>query len=169
MDIGWIRLLLTRELTSFSRELELFPDESLIWNVVPGISNSAGTLALHVCGNLQHFLGAVLGGTGYVRDRDLEFSARGVSRATLLAEIRKTVQIVETVLSRLPGDALSAAYPAVPGGLRVPTGLFLLHLCAHLAHHLGQAGYLRRVLTGENVSSEPVAVKLLSGAAPGPA
>ncbi len=169
MDIGWIRRLLARELASFSRELELFPDESLIWTVVPGISNSAGTLALHVCGNLQHFLGAVLGGSGYVRDRDLEFSARGVSRAALLAEIRKTAQVVETVLSRLPEATLTTAYPAVPGGSEVPTGLFLLHLCTHLAHHLGQAGYLRRALTGDGRSSEPVSVKALSGAPPAPA
>ena len=169
MDIGWIRLLLTRELTSFSRELELLEDEGLIWKVAPGISNSVGTLALHVCGNLQHFVGAILGGTGYVRNRELEFSARGVSRATLLAEIRKTIQVVETVLSRLPESALSAGFPDVPGGGRVPTGLFLLHLNTHLAHHLGQAGYLRRVLTSENRSSEPIAVKALSGALPGPA
>jgi hypothetical protein len=169
VDIAWIRLLLTRELTSFSRELELFPDESLIWKIVPGISNSAGTLTLHVCGNLQHFVGAVLGGTGYVRNRDLEFSARGVSRAVLLAELQKTIQVVDAVLPRLPENALSADYPDVPGGIRVPTGLFLLHLCTHLAHHLGQAGYLRRVLTGENQSSGPVAVKALSGAPPTPA
>lgn len=169
MDIAWIRLLLIRELTAFSRELELFPDESLIWKLVPGISNSVGTLALHVCGNLQHFVGAVLGGTGYLRNRDLEFSARGVSRAMLLAELQKTIQVVDTVLPRVPENALSADYPAVPGGGRVATGLFLLHLCAHLAHHLGQAGYLRRVLTGENQSSGPVAVKALSDAPPGSA
>ncbi len=169
MDIAWIRLLLTRELTSFSRELELFPDESLIWKVAPGVSNSAGTLALHVCGNLQHFVGAVLGGTGYVRNRELEFSARGTSRETLLAEIRKTIQVVDSVLTRLPPAALSADFPDVPGGGRVPTGLFLLHLNTHLAHHLGQAGYLRRVLTGRSESSGAVAVKALSLAPPGPA
>ena len=164
MEIAWIRLLLTRELTSFVRELELFPDESLIWRVVPGISNSAGTLTLHVCGNLQHFVGAVLGGTGYVRNRDLEFSALGVSRAALSGELKKTIQVVDTVLSRLPEEAFSGEFPDVPGGGRVPTGLFLLHLCTHLAHHLGQVGYLRRVLTGESQSSGAIAIKALSAA-----
>jgi hypothetical protein len=166
VDTAWIRLLLSRELASFARELELFPDESLIWKTVPGISNSAGNLVLHVCGNLQNFVGAVLGGTGYVRNRDLEFSDRGVSRDILSAEIRKTIQVVDTVLSRLPEQALPADYPDVPGGGRVPTGLFLLHLCTHLAHHLGQAGYLRRVLTGENQSSGAIAIKALSAAPP---
>ncbi len=169
MEIAWIRLLLTRELTSFARELELFPDESLIWRVVPGISNSAGTLTLHVCGNLQHFVGAVLGGTGYVRNRDLEFSALGVSRAALSGELKKTIQVVDAVLSRLPGEVLSAGFPDVPGGGPVPTGLFLLHLCTHLAHHLGQVGYLRRALTGQNQSSGAIAIKALSGAPPGSA
>lgn len=164
MDTQWTRLLLIRELTSFSRELELFPDESLIWKTVPGISNSAGNLALHVCGNLQHFVGAVLGGTGYLRNRDLEFSARGVSRAVLLAELQETTHVVDTVLPRLPENALSADYPDVPGGGRVPTGLFLLHLGIHLAHHLGQAGYLRRVLTGQNQSSGAIAVRALATA-----
>ena len=163
-DTAWIRLLLTRELASFARELELFPDESLIWSIAPGISNSAGTLALHVCGNLQHFVGAVLGGTGYVRNRELEFSARGVPGEKLLAEIQETTRVVDTVLSRLPGAALSPDFPDVPGGGRVSTGLFLLHLVSHLAHHLGQAGYLRRILTGRNQSSGAIAIKALSAA-----
>ena len=164
MDIAWLRLLLTRELSSFSRELDLFPDEQLIWRTVPGISNPAGTLALHVCGNLQYYVGAVLGGTGYVRNRDLEFSARGVSRASLSAELQKTIHAVQAVLSGLPEQALPNEYPDVLGGLRVPTGLFLLHLSTHLAHHLGQAGFLRRCLTGENKSSGAIAMKALSGA-----
>lgn len=163
METAWIRLLLTRELTSFSKELDLFKDEALLWTTLPGVSNSAGTLALHVCGNLQHFVGAVLGGTGYQRNRELEFSLRDLSRATLSAELQKTIQVVQAVLSDLPASALSEEYPEVLGGLRVPTGLFLLHLSNHLAHHLGQAGYLRRILTGTNQSSGPLAIHGLSG------
>ena len=161
-DTAWIRLVLLRELAAFSRELDRFEDERLIWAVAPGISNSAGTLALHVSGNLQHYVGAVLGGTGYVRDRELEFSTRGLPRAALSAVLGTTVRVVVTVLSALPVDALSAEYPDVLGGIRVPTGLFLLHLSAHLAHHLGQAGYLRRFLTRENRSSGAIAMKALA-------
>lgn len=166
IDVGWIRLLLTRELRSFSRELELFHDERLIWTTAPGVSNSVGTLALHVCGNLQYFVGAVLGGTGYVRDRGLEFSTRGVSRSAISAELRETIDVVEATLSALPGRTLSAEYPDVLGGIRMPTGLLLLHLSAHLAHHLGQAGYLRRLLTGENETSGAIAMKELSSTPP---
>jgi len=163
MDSSWLSLLLTRELLAFSRELDLFRDESLIWSTVPGISNSAGTLTLHVCGNLQHFVGAVLGGSGYERNRDLEFSSRDIARAELQANLTTTTEVVQTVLAAFPEERLLEEYPDVLGGLRVSTGLFVLHLGTHLAHHLGQAGYLRRALTGENKSSGPIAMQALSG------
>jgi hypothetical protein len=153
---------MTRELSAFSRELDLFEDESLIWSTVPGIANSVGNLALHVCGNLQHFVGATLGGTGYVRDREHEFSARRIGRAELKANLATTSDVVRTVLSRLGGTDLDSDFPDLPGGLRVPSGLFLLHLSTHLAFHLGQTGYLRRMLTGENPqSSGAMAIRAL--------
>jgi hypothetical protein len=158
----WISLLLTRELSAFSRELELFQDEALIWATSPGISNSAGTLTLHVCGNLQHYVGAVLGNTGYARDRDREFSARDIPRRLLQANLAETIEVVRTVLADLPDPKLRAEYPDVLGGPRLPTGLFLLHLTTHLAFHLGQAGYLRRILTHANESSGAISMQVLS-------
>jgi uncharacterized damage-inducible protein DinB len=160
---SWIRRLLVRELAAFERELGLFPTDDLVWATLPGISNSAGTLALHVCGNLLHFVGGVLGGSGYVRDRDAEFSRRGVSREELAREIRQTILAIENVLPRLTPEDLALEYPEAVGGVRFPTGLFLLHLCTHAAHHLGQVGYLRRALTGETRSSEPISIKALAG------
>jgi hypothetical protein len=164
MDNDWTRLLLTRELAAFSRELDLFPDEALIWATVPGVANAVGTLTLHVCGNLQYYVGAILGNTGYVRDRDLEFSARDVPRTRLKAELAKTAEVVSTVLSGLPDESLAAEYPDVLGGPRMPTGLFLRQLTSHLAFHLGQAGYLRRALTGANESTGALSLKALGGA-----
>jgi hypothetical protein len=164
MSNEWISLLLTRELSAFSRELELFQDEALIWATLPGISNSAGTLTLHVCGNLQHYVGAVLGNTGYVRDRDLEFSARDIPRPLLQANLAGTSEVVRTALTYLPDQRLRAEYPDILGGPRLPTDLFLLHLATHLAFHLGQAGYLRRVLTRTNESSGAISMQALSAA-----
>lgn len=154
--------MLLRELESLERELSLFSKEEQIWSIVPGISNSSGTLALHLCGNLQHYIGAVLGANGYVRDRELEFARRGVSRAALVSEIRQTMGVVRDVLKGLTPDQLALEYPEEVAGARVATGLFLLHLASHLSHHLGQVGYLRRALTGENVSSGAISVKALS-------
>jgi uncharacterized damage-inducible protein DinB len=160
----WTSFLICRELRGFAREIELLADEARIWETLPGVSNSVGTLALHVCGNLQHFVGAVLGGSGYVRDRPFEFAARGLSRERLLAEIAQTLSEVERVLPGLSEAALSAPYPDVLGGLRPPTGLFLQHLACHLSHHLGQAGYLRRTLTGDNRSSGTISRESLAAA-----
>ena len=153
-----IRLVLVRELTAFQREIEMFPDDELVWRAPPGISNSAGNLALHVAGNLQHFVGAVLGASGYVRAREREFSRRSGTRAELVQELARAIEAVRSVLPGVPTEALSRTFPDHVYGIEVPTRLFLLHLVTHLAHHLGQAGYLRRALTGENRVSGAIAV-----------
>jgi uncharacterized damage-inducible protein DinB len=163
--VDGVRLVLVRELKAFQREIEMFPDDELVWRTTSGVSNSAATLALHVCGNLQHFVGAVLGATGYVRNRDLEFSRRSGPRAELARELGRAIEVVQAVLPGIPAESLSREYPEAVGGIRLPTGLFLLHLATHLAHHLGQAGYLRRVLTGENRGSGAISVKALAEAA----
>lgn len=159
-----VRVLMARELGAFQREIERFPDDVLLWKTPPGIANSAGNLALHVCGNLQHFVGGVLGETGYVRNRDLEFSRRSGTRAEVVAQLRQTAAVVESTLSRLTEPAFAAEYPEVKRSLRFPTHAFLLHLHAHLAFHLGQAGYVRRCLTADTASSQPMSIDELSAA-----
>lgn len=155
-------VLFRRDLQCFIREIEAFPDDATPWRCVPGIANSAGNLALHVAGNLRHFVGAVLGGTGYVRQRDLEFTTREGTRAELAAQLQATLDEVAAVLESLPEDALAARFPAAVAGHHFPTRRFLLHLSAHLAFHLGQAGYLRRALTGHSLSTGPMELKDLA-------
>jgi uncharacterized damage-inducible protein DinB len=155
--------LFTRDLGTFRRELELFPDDETVWRVLPGVANSAGTLALHVCGNMRHFVGAGLGESGYVRDRDAEFSRRRVSREELTREIDQTIAEVRDALSNLDPKIFDRPWPQPVGGATLPTGLFLMHLATHLAFHLGQAGYLRRVLTGVDQASGAVSPAALGG------
>ena len=147
---------LVRELEGFKRELALFPDDDTVWKTAPGVTNSAGNLALHVAGNLQHFIGSVLGRTGYVRNREAEFGRRSGSRAAISRELDVTITVVRKVLPPLSAEALAAEFPEPVMGLRFRTGAFLVHLCAHAGFHLGQAGYLRRVVTGDVTSSGPV-------------
>jgi hypothetical protein len=161
MSAQWIAALLNRELDAFERELELFPDDASVWRTVPGVTNSAGTLAVHIAGNLLHFVGGVLGSSGYIRDRAREFSARDIPRATLIADIGRARDAVKRVLPQLTDDDLSRAFPEEVLGVRIVTGLFLAHLSTHLAFHLGQAGYLRRVLTGDPRSTSPLPLKPL--------
>ncbi|MFL6260827.1 MAG: DinB family protein [Thermoanaerobaculia bacterium] len=158
--IDYLRRTISRDLQTFQREIELFPNDDAVWRTVPGIANPAGTLALHVCGNLRHYLGAVLGGSGYVRDRDAEFSLRGVPRRELVENLLGTHETVTRVLQTLSPESLLTPYPEpVAGVLR--TDWFLLHLGTHLAFHLGQAGYLRRMITGDGTSTNPIRPKVL--------
>lgn len=159
-----LRIVIGRELGAFQREIELFPDDELVWETPPGIVNSAGNLALHVCGNLQYFVGAVLGKTGYVRDRPLEFARRSGTRAELVGELGKTAGIVDAALSRLSESSFAGEFPEEKRSMTFQTHTFLIHISAHLAFHLGQAGYLRRFLTGDATSSAPLSLDELYAA-----
>ena len=148
--------ILIRELEGFTRELQLFPDDTSAWKTVPGVSNSAANLALHVAGNLQYHIGTIFGGTGYVRNREAEFGRRSGARAEIVAELDAAIRVVRDVLPRISAERFDAEFPEPVMGMRFRTSLLMLHLCAHAGFHLGQAGYLRRVLTGDATSSGPI-------------
>jgi hypothetical protein len=149
-------LSLVRELEGFKRELALFPDDQSVWKTAPGITNSAGNLALHLAGNLQYFIGSLLGGTGYVRNRDAEFGRTSGSRADIYAELDAAIAVIRTVLPGVSDERLNQDFPEAVMGLKFRTGTFLLHLCSHAGFHLGQASYLRRIVTGDATSSGPI-------------
>jgi hypothetical protein len=149
-------LSLVRELDGFKRELALFPDDASTWKTVPGITNSAGNLALHLSGNLQYFIGTVLGGTGYVRNRDVEFGRKSGPRTDIYTELDATMAVIRRVLPGLSDETLDEEFPEAVLGSKFRTGTFLVHLCAHAGFHLGQAGYLRRMITGDSRSSGPI-------------
>ncbi len=154
-------VLFHRDLHCFIREVEAFPDDATLWRTVPGIRNSAGNLALHVAGNLRLLLGAVLGGTGYQRDREQELSQQVGSRAEVVAALEGAALELELGLKALTTESLAAPFPMAVGGLQPATGRFLVHLASHLAFHLGQAGYLRRALTGDATTTGAMAIKEL--------
>jgi len=148
-----ISLLLTRELEGFRREVALHADDESLWQTMPGVTNAAGHLALHVAGNLQHFVGALLGGTGFVRNREAEFATRSGTRADVDRALAAAIETVRRTLARATDAELEQPMPGAPAGLRTTRGRFLMHLVAHTAFHLGQAGYARRLQTGEGASS----------------
>jgi len=150
MTTEYLTGIIVRDLRAFRRTVEAFPRDEDLWAVPAGITNPAGALALHAAGNLRHFIGAQLGGTGYVRDRDAEFSRRGVPRAEVLADLDAAIAEVGATLPPVDAERLLAPFPTPVGGVRVATLDFLIHLTAHLAYHLGQADYHRRLVTGTN-------------------
>lgn len=149
-----VAAIMDRDLRGLRRELEAYADERQIWQEVPGMPNSAGTLALHIAGNLQYYIGTRLGGTGYVRDRDAEFARRGVPRVELVAEVERARAAVAAGLARIEAEALDADYPETIAQSRIRTGEYLVHLSAHLAYHLGQLDFHRRVVTGNREGVE---------------
>jgi uncharacterized damage-inducible protein DinB len=146
MTLQVISELLLRELSKIRAELERYSSEDAIWETSPGISNSAGTLALHVAGNLQHFIGSVLGGTDYVRNREFEFSAHGLPLKALLNELVNAELAVKETLDGLDPGRLELPYPIEVFGKPMNTEWFLLHLVSHASYHLGQINYHRRTL-----------------------
>jgi hypothetical protein len=143
-----IAAILDRDLRALRRELEAYPDERQVWQEVPGLPNTAGTLALHLAGNLQHYIGARWAGTGYVRDRDAEFARRRVPRAELVAEIERTRTVISTGLERVTPEELGEDYPEPIAESHVRTEEYLVHLCTHFTYHLGQLDAHRRIVTG---------------------
>jgi hypothetical protein len=161
---AWIAALLRRELTTLRAELLAYDDEADLWRRQTGVANSAGNLALHVVGNLNHYVGARLGGTGYVRDREAEFTRTGVPRAEIVAAIDHTIPVVERTLAGIGDGDLDRPYPDRIAGCELVTGDFLTHLAVHLAYHLGQVDLHRRATTGGGAIPGAVAIGELASA-----
>lgn len=138
--------LYERDLDKLKTEVTQYSNEADLWKTSGEITNSAGNLTLHLIGNLKHFFGAVLGGTGFVRDRDAEFSTGGVSRAELLTEIDAAKADVRSTLEKLTDADLAADYPIEVFGHPMTTEYFVTHLATHFNYHLGQVNYHRRML-----------------------
>jgi len=141
-----LKTLFHRELGKLKQEIELYKEENKLWIIDKAIANSGGNLCLHLIGNLNTYIGKELGGTGYIRNRDLEFSQKNIPRAELLKTIDDTILVVEKVLGTITDQQLEEEYPIVVFAEKMTTDFFLVHLIAHLSYHLGQINYHRRLL-----------------------
>jgi hypothetical protein len=141
--------LFRRDLPRLLQQLEAIDDQHL-WSVVPGVTNSAGNLMLHLNGNLREFVGRQIGGVDYARDRAREFAATGVPRADLVADLTGLAALIPGVLEQLTEERWDDLFPeqVLPGG-PITNRQFVVHLYGHLNYHLGQIDYLRRALTGQ--------------------
>ncbi|MCL1668258.1 DUF1572 domain-containing protein [Elizabethkingia ursingii] len=144
--IETLQILFKRDLLKLKTEIESYQSEENIWKISQHISNSAGNLCLHLIGNLNHFIGAITGKTGYIRNREAEFSLKNVPRTQLTEMIDNTILVIESTLSNLNEDDLKKEYPLVVFEDKMSTEFFFTHLTAHLSYHLGQINYHRRLL-----------------------
>ena len=139
--------LYRRDLTRVVQQLQAFPEGPALWQLAPGVTNSAGNLVLHLEGNLREFIGRLLGDTPYQRRREQEFAAKNVSAAELIERMEGVVELIPRVVASLSDEVLAAPYPSQVVGGYASTQQFVLALLAHLSYHLGQIDYLRRFLT----------------------
>jgi hypothetical protein len=146
MQVTTFRKIFARDLAKLRQEIELYSNEQNIWKLDGKIANTAGNLCLHLVGNLNTYIGKELGGTGYVRDRPLEFSDKNVPRRELLDRIDKTIKVVDQSLAKLTENSLLEEYPILVYEAGDSTGYVLTSLVAHLGYHLGQINYHRRLL-----------------------
>ena len=144
-----LKTLFNRDLTKLRSEIASYKQEANLWKIEKDIANSAGNLCLHLVGNLNTYIGAILGNSGYIRNRDLEFSAKDIAKDELLQKIDETIKVVERVLDALTAEQLKSEYPQLVLAEKTTTEFFLVHLATHLTYHLGQVNYHRRLIDSE--------------------
>jgi hypothetical protein len=146
MAIETLRALFARDLGRLRKEVESYQNESNLWRVEHNIPNSAGNLCLHLVGNLNTFIGKEIGKTNYVRDRPKEFSLKDTPRTELLSMIDDTIVVVNESLNKVDERALKEEYPIIVFEEKTSMEYMLIHLATHLAYHLGQINYHRRLI-----------------------
>jgi hypothetical protein len=141
-----LKNLIIRDLEKLKQEIEAYQNEEKIWYIEKGISNAAGNLCLHLVGNLNAYIGAEFGKTGYVRNRPDEFALKNISRAELVNKIEQTIVMIGESFDMISEDQLDELYPGDIALKGASTGYFFIHLAMHLSYHLGQINYHRRLL-----------------------
>ena len=138
--------LILRDLDRLKTEVESYNNDVVFWSIEKEISNSAGNLTVHLIGNLNHFIGSVLGNTGYMRDRDAEFNDKNIPTKQILNQIDEVKVVIKSVLSQLNSKDLQEIYPINIRKEGMSVEQFLIHLYGHLNYHLGQINYHRRLV-----------------------
>ncbi len=146
--------LFTRDLARLARQLDAF-DDAHLWQVLPGVTNSAGNLMLHLSGNLRAYIGLRIGGVAYVRDRPREFGATNVPKAEMAADLAELATLIPRVLDAVTPAQWDELFPENVLGTPLSNRHFVIHLYGHLNYHLGQIDYLRRVLSGQGALTKP--------------
>ncbi|MEQ8908014.1 MAG: DUF1572 family protein [Vicingaceae bacterium] len=141
-----LHFLFKRDLERLAAEIKAYEKEEDLWLLKGEIKNSPGNLALHLVGNLKHFVGHVIGKSDYQRERELEFSSRNVPRVEMVSQIAATKEVVSKTLQEMSPELLEKEYPIQVFGVPYTYATMLIHLSGHLNYHLGQINYHRRLV-----------------------
>jgi hypothetical protein len=146
MIVQTLQTIFKRDLNRLKQEIQLYPNESQIWKIQKGITNSAGNLCLHLVGNLNTYIGNTYGNSNYVRNRELEFSLKDIPRSELIHQIEQTILVVDHALDNLSEKELLMEFPVLVFETTTSNEFMLIHLTTHLTFHLGQINYHRRLM-----------------------
>lgn len=138
--------LFVKYLNQLQDEIGSYKSEVNIWKLAGEIPNTPGNLCLHLCGNLRHNIGERIGKTGFLRNRDKEFSDKNVPREQLLKEVEKTSEMIISVIESLAEDDLQRFVSADRYSQGGTVSEVLLRTGMHLGYHLGQINYHRRMV-----------------------
>lgn len=149
MIVQELKKVFVKDLEKLKEEISLYSDEQSLWKIEKEIANSAGNLCLHLVGNLNHFIGATMGNTGYIRNRDQEFASKDVPQKDLIKMVEGTIAAVKNTLSKVSDEQLKEEYPLLVLKEKTSNAYFLFHLSSHLGYHLGQINYHRRLVASK--------------------
>lgn len=135
-----------RDLRKVIEEINLFKNEADLWRTQGSVKNSSGNLVLHLVGGMNYHIGANMGHTGYVRDREQEFSRKGVERKVLVDQLETLMAMIGKTVNAMTPEDMEAEYPMVFDEEKRTNSYMLVQLLAHLNYHLGQVNYLRRII-----------------------
>lgn len=134
------------EIDRIISEFQSYKKDENIWLLAGQVNNSSGTLALHLLGNIHHFIGHILGGTGYVRNREEEFAQRGISIIDIISKLEAVKQVIDDVFPKISNEQLMEKFPINLLGTDETVEFSVTYLLVHLAYHHGQISYHRRLL-----------------------
>jgi len=135
-----------RDIRKLIEEVNLFSNEDNLWRTHGSVKNTSGNLVLHITGGLNYLVGTQLAQTGYVRNRDQEFTSKGVERKYLVTGLEELIPMINKTLNAFTQEDMEAEYPLIFDDMKVSNSYVLLQLLLHLNYHLGQVNYLRRTL-----------------------
>jgi len=135
-----------KEFARLTRDLAEHLSEDQFWSNPHSYGNSFGHLTLHLIGNLNYYIGTQIAGTGYVRNRDREFSEDNPPpKEEVMRRLDETVEMVVAALGMETAETLTQGYEAVGAGEVVTDRLSIYLRCAtHFHHHVGQMIYLAK-------------------------
>ena len=146
MDKNDIHFFYQRDIQRIIDEIALFKDEANIWKICGSTKNSAGNLVLHLIGGLNYLIGTNLFHTGYVRNRDAEFTTKGIEKEQLMEQLKELNSMIGKAISSLTEEKLDSSFPIFFDKENATVNYVLIQLLLHLNYHLGQINYLRRIL-----------------------